>query len=100
MIRWLLLHGSGGYARQHPLRAIVQIIAIAAGVALGYAVNLINASALDEFAGAVRHVLGQSDFTVNGGRQAFDEAIYARIAMLPDVETASPVWRSKHRCRA
>jgi len=91
MIRWLLVHGSGGYARQHPLRATVQVIAIAAGVALGYAVNLINASALDEFAGAVRHVLGQSDFTVSGGRQGFDEAVYAHIAALPDVDIASPV---------
>ena len=31
MIRWLLRHGSGGYARQHPLRASVQVVAIAAG---------------------------------------------------------------------
>ncbi len=91
MITWLLAHISGGYARHHPLRAIVQVIAIAIGVALGYAVNLINASALDEFSGAVRHVLGQSDFSVSSGRIGFDEQVYARIAALPEVEMASPM---------
>ena len=91
MIGWLLAHLSGGHARQHPLRAIVQVIAIAVGVALGYAVNLINASALDEFSGAVRHVLGQSDFTISGGRIGFDEQLYARMAALPEVEMASPI---------
>ena len=88
---WLLAHLSGGYARHHPLRAIVQIIAIAVGVALGYAINLINASALDEFSGAVRHVLGEADFSVSGGRLGFDEGLYARIAALPEVDTASPI---------
>jgi putative ABC transport system permease protein len=88
---WLLAHLSGGYARHHPLRAIVQIIAIAVGVALGYAINLINASALDEFSGAVRHVLGEADFSVSGGRLGFDERLYARIAALPEVDTASPI---------
>src|SRR5262249_42550681 len=47
--------------------------------------------ALDEFSGAVRHVLGQSDFTVSGGRIGVDETLYARIAALPEVEVASPV---------
>ncbi|HJW51827.1 MAG TPA: FtsX-like permease family protein [Burkholderiaceae bacterium] len=91
MIGWLLAHLSGGHARQHPLRATVQVIAIAVGVALGYAVNLINASALDEFSGAVRHVLGQSDLTITGGRLGFDEALYARVAALPEVDVASPI---------
>jgi len=88
---WLLAHLSGGYARHHPLRAIVQVIAIAVGVALGYAINLINASALDEFSGAVRHVLGQADFTISAGRIGFDEQLYSRIAALPEVDIASPV---------
>jgi putative ABC transport system permease protein len=90
-LAWLLSHLSFGHVRQHPLRALVQVVAIAVGVALGYAVNLINASALDEFSGAVRHVLGQSDFSVAAGRQGFDEALFGRIVALPDVEVASPV---------
>jgi putative ABC transport system permease protein len=91
MFVWLLSRLSGGYARHHPLRAVVQVIAIAVGVALGYAINLINASALDEFSGAVRHVLGQADFSISGGRLGFDEQLYARIASLPEIETASPI---------
>ena len=91
MIGWLLAHLSGGHARHHPLRATVQVIAVAVGVALGYAVNLINASALDEFSGAVRHVLGQSDLSISGGRLGFDEALYLRVAALPEVEVASPI---------
>jgi putative ABC transport system permease protein len=88
---WLLVHLSGGYSRLHPLRVIVQVIAIAVGVALGYAINLINSAALDEFSGAVRHVMGQADFSVSGGRVGFDEALYAQIAMLPEVDIASPI---------
>lgn len=91
MLRWLLSHLAAGHARQHPLRFVVQVLAIAVGVALGFAINRINASALDEFSGAVRHVLGQSDFTVSGGRAGFDDALVDRIAALPEVEVASPI---------
>lgn len=87
---WLLLHVIGGYARSHPLRAAVQVIAIAVGVSLGYAVHLINASALQEFSAAVRQASGQADATVIGPREGFDEAVYARVAASPAVEWASP----------
>lgn len=88
---WLLLHVIGGYARTHPLRAAVQVIAIAVGVSLGYAVHLINASALQEFSAAVRQASGQADASVLGPREGFDEAVYARVAASPAVEWASPV---------
>ena len=87
---WLLLHVIGGYARSHPLRAAVQVVAIAVGVALGYAVHLINASALQEFSAAVRQASGQADATVSGPREGFDEAVYARVAASPAVAWASP----------
>ncbi|MCS6855953.1 MAG: hypothetical protein NZ523_14555, partial [Elioraea sp.] len=61
MLRWLLRAVSWGHLRLHPLRAVVSIIAIAAGVALGFAVHLINASALAEFSTAVRHATGGAD---------------------------------------
>jgi len=38
----------------HPARVIVAALAIAVGVALGFAVHLINASALSEFARAIK----------------------------------------------
>ena len=87
---WLLLRVIGGYARSHPLRAAVQVVAIAIGVALGYAVHLINTSALEEFSAAVRQASGQADASVIGPREGFDEAVYARVAASPAVDWASP----------
>jgi putative ABC transport system permease protein len=88
---WLLLHVIGGYARGHPLRAAVQVLAIAIGVSLGYAVHLINTSALAEFSAAVRQTSGQADASVIGPREGFDESVYARVAASPAVQWASPV---------
>lgn len=87
---WLLAHVIGGYARSHPLRAAVQVMAIAVGVSLGYAVHLINNSALEEFSAAVRQASGQADASVIGPREGFDEAVYARVAASAAVEWASP----------
>ncbi len=88
---WLLAHVIVGYARSHPLRAAIQVFAVAIGVALGYAVHLINASALAEFSAAVRQASGQADASVIGPREGFDEEVYARVASSPAVEWASPV---------
>jgi putative ABC transport system permease protein len=88
---WLLRHLLGGYSRLHPLRALVAVIAIAIGVALGYAVHLINTSALAEFSSAVRSVTGQADASIIGPRDGFDEAVLEVIARDPAVELASPV---------
>jgi putative ABC transport system permease protein len=91
MMRWLLRWVILGQARLHPLRALVAVVAIAAGVALGYAVHLINASALAEFTAAVRQVTGQSDASIVGPREGFDETVYERLAGLEAVQWASPV---------
>ncbi|MFN9210343.1 MAG: FtsX-like permease family protein [Betaproteobacteria bacterium] len=90
-LAWLLWHVVAGYARQHKLRAGVGVLAIAVGVALGYAVHLINTAALAEFSAAVRSVTGQADATVSGARTGFDEALFARVAARPEVELASPL---------
>ncbi|MFN9807992.1 MAG: ABC transporter permease, partial [Betaproteobacteria bacterium] len=89
--RWLIAHVLGGYARQHPVRAAVQLLAIAIGVAIGYAVHLINASALAEFSSAVRQVSGQADASIIGPREGFSDAVFARVAADPRVALASPV---------
>jgi len=44
---------------QHKGRLAVSVLAIALGVALGYAVQLINAVALNEFSQAVRSLAGE-----------------------------------------
>jgi putative ABC transport system permease protein len=79
-----------GPLREHPGRAVLAVIAIALGVALGVAVHLINASALSEFEVASRHLAGEADLVVRGPRAGFDESLYATIARLPQVEAANP----------
>jgi len=88
---WLLAHFAGGYARAQPGRALVQIGAIAAGVALATAVHLINASALAEFSAAERSLSGDADLSVVGPPEGFDESWYGRIATDPAVAVAAPL---------
>jgi putative ABC transport system permease protein len=57
-------------------------------------VHLINASALDEFAQAVRSVGGQPDLELRartGATAGIDDVLLARMARHPDVALASPV---------
>src|SRR6187455_2480432 len=72
-------------------RALLSVFAIALGVALGYAVHLINRAAVNELAAGVRSLAGEADLEVRGGRSGFPEELYARIARLPGVAVASPV---------
>ncbi len=86
--RWMIL----GEWRAHPARAILAALAIAIGVALGLAVHLINASALGEFAEAIRTVNGDADLQVHAtGPLGFGETLYPSLARLPGVAQASPV---------
>ncbi len=77
--------------RHHPWRSGAAIVAVMLGVALAFSVHLINASALSEFSSAVRSVNGQPDLELRATRAGFDEALYARVAVHPRVERASPV---------
>lgn len=85
--RWLLL----GEWRAHPVRALVAVAAIAVGVAMGFAIHLINAAAFNEFSAAVKSLSGQADIQVAGREPLFDEAVYARLALDPEVAVASPI---------
>jgi putative ABC transport system permease protein len=75
----------------HPWRSLAAVVAIMLGVALAFAVHLINASALSEFSSAVRAVNGQPDLELRLGSGNLDESLYARVAQHPSVEVASPV---------
>src|SRR4249920_295241 len=89
--RFLLLHALVvGPLRQYPGRAVLAIVAIALGIALGVAVHLVNSSALNEFELAARHLAGEADLTVRGPRAGFDEALYPRLARLSQVEAINP----------
>ncbi|MDO8277304.1 MAG: FtsX-like permease family protein, partial [Burkholderiaceae bacterium] len=75
----------------HPWRNAAAVLAVTMGVALAFSVHLINASALSEFASAVRSVNGQPDLELRGTQGDFDEALYARVAGHAQVAMASPV---------
>src|SRR5882762_9994700 len=76
---------------QHKGGLALSVLAIALGVALGYAVQLINQAAINEFAAAVQTLSGEADLAVRGPRAGFDEALYPRLARMPEVAVASPV---------
>ncbi|MDO9337066.1 MAG: ABC transporter permease [Caulobacter sp.] len=87
-LRWLIL----GEWRSQPVRVVTAALAIAVGVALGFAVHLINASALTEFSKAISTVNGDADLQVQSVSPAgFDEDLYPRLARAPGVALASPV---------
>ena len=77
--------------RHHPWRNAAAVVAVMLGVALAFSVHLINASALDEFAQAVRSINGQPDLELRGVQGNFNEAVFARVATRTEVALASPV---------
>jgi putative ABC transport system permease protein len=87
LTRWLLF----GEWRAHPIRALLAIGAIAVGVAMGFAIHLINSAAFNEFSAATKSLSGQADLQVAGTEPWFDETIFARLAEHPAVAVASPV---------
>jgi putative ABC transport system permease protein len=79
--------------RQHPWRNAAAVVSVMLGVALAFSVHVINASALDEFAQAVRSVGGQPDLELRarGEQGGIDTQLYGRMLHHPDVALASPV---------
>jgi putative ABC transport system permease protein len=86
--RWLL----AGEWRAHPMRFVLAGLAIAVGVALGFAVHVINRSAADAFGAAVRSASGDADLQVRAASPlGFDERLYPRLFQIAGVADASPV---------
>jgi len=77
-------HGNRG-------RLLLSVLAIALGVALGFAVQLINQAAIGEFAGSMATLSGNADLEVRGPRSGFDETLFAALAQDPEIAVASPV---------
>ena len=78
--------------RLHPWRHMAVALAVAVGVALAFSVHLINASALSEFAGAVRAANGEPDLTIAARtREGFDDALIESLVRDETVRVASPV---------
>jgi putative ABC transport system permease protein len=86
-----------GPLRQSVARTLLAIVAIALGVALGFAVYLINRVAADEVQGAARALFGMADLSVQGSGQGFDEMLLPTVASLPGVQDFSPVVEVRAR---
>lgn len=84
---WLL----AGEWRAHPVRALVALMAIALGVALGFGIHLVNEAAFSEFSAAARSLSGSADLQVRSKIAQMDESVYEQIAAMPEVDIASPV---------
>lgn len=80
----------GGPLRAAPGRSLLAVLAIAGGVALGFSVHLINASANAEFRRAALQLAGEADLVIRGPRQGFDEMLFPRVAGHPGIAVASP----------
>src|SRR3954467_963202 len=87
MLRLALLFNS----RRPRARLLLSVMGIALGVALGYAVHLVNRAAVADVAAAVRAVAGEADLEVRGGRTGFPDALYPSVARVAGVRTVSPV---------
>jgi putative ABC transport system permease protein len=77
--------------RHHPWRHGMVLVAVMLGVALAFAVHLINQSALGEFSAAVRSLNGEPDAQLRASQGPLDEAWLGRVATHPGVAAASPV---------
>src|SRR5438876_11359851 len=80
-----------GSLAQNKARSMLSVLAIALGVALGYAVQLITGAAVNELALGVQFLSGDADLQVRGPRSGFDEAVYPAVARLREVAAGSPV---------
>ena len=90
--RWAVWYAAVvGPLWRSPGRTLLSIGVIALGVALGFAVYLINRSAADEVSRAARSLFGLADLAIEGGAGGFDEALYPQIAKLPGIGAVSPV---------
>lgn len=85
--------------RHHPWRSAAAMAAVMLGVALAFAVHVINASALDEFSQAVRAVNGQPDLEVRPMQGTLGEDLFAQVATHPDVARANPVLEATAMAR-
>ncbi|MGE0100546.1 MAG: FtsX-like permease family protein [Hydrogenophaga sp.] len=90
-MRALLSTFSRQELRHHPWRNASAVVAVMLGVALAFAVHLINASALAEFSSAVSAVNGQPDLSLRARQGLLDDRLLEPVAAHPGVALASPV---------
>lgn len=73
-------------------RQLLALLAIVLGVALGFAVHLLNSTALAEFSSAATSLQGQPDVVLHSdAAQGLPETLLASLAADPEVQLASPI---------
>jgi putative ABC transport system permease protein len=82
-----------GPLRRAAGRTVLAVVAIALGVALGFAIYLINRTAADEMTAAASNLFGLADLAVEASAGSFDESLYPQVARVPGIAVASPVVR-------
>jgi len=80
----------GTFARERG-RLTLATLAIALGIALGFAIELINSTAVAEFASGMAALSGHADLEMRGPRTGFDEQFYAALAQVDGIAVASPI---------
>ena len=80
----------GAFARERG-RLALAALAIALGVALGFAIDLVNRTAVAEFTSGMATLSGNADLEVRGPRAGFDESVYPNVARADGVAVASPI---------
>ena len=87
LIGWLL----AGQWRAQPGRLATAVLAIAIGVALSLAIELVNRSALSEFGNALSIVNGEAHASLVARSNGMAESLYDTVLADPRITAASPV---------
>ena len=77
--------------RARARRSVLATLAIAVGVALGLAVNLVNDAALAEMQQAFRTLSGEADVRIEGVSRTIDESLYGTIGLRQEIESIAPI---------
>jgi putative ABC transport system permease protein len=77
--------------RAYRARQAFAVFAIALGVAMGLAIEIVNRSALEEFRRALASINGNADASLRSASGYFDAHIFAKVANDPRVREAAPI---------
>lgn len=79
------------YVAAHRVRALMTVFAVATGVAVTFAIDVANATAIASFSSSVNVIANRVNLQVLGVGRGFDERLLLRVEREPDVESAQPV---------
>ena len=84
------------HLRVQPLRELMAVLGVAAGVALLFTVQIASTSVTGSFAQIVRGIAGRATLEV-GARapEGFDESVYEQVAHTAGVKAAAPVFEQR-----